>query len=85
MAMQFYHDSLPNSQVPELTKLAEQRAHASFVQGYKSTEEEALGLVIATHFGWDGAAIMRVFAAALEDANFHTEAAHVNDAWLKED
>lgn len=82
MAMQFYHESLPNNQVPELTKLAEQRAHTSFVQGYKSTEEECIGLILATHFSWDGTAIMRAFASALEDANFHTEAAKVQE-WLE--
>ncbi len=64
-----------------LTELADAKAKTTFVDTYEASEEEALGLVIAHHFEWDGCAIMRVFQAALEDANFHTEAAVVQE-WL---
>ena len=36
-------------------------------------EEQVLGLLIAGHFQWNGLAILRTAALALEDANFHQE------------
>jgi hypothetical protein len=42
-------------------------------------DEVALGILIARHFKWDGDAILRVAVAALEDANFHTEAERVDE------
>lgn len=38
-----------------------------------ATDEEALGIMVSQFFEWDGAAIMRTLAEALEDANFHSE------------
>ncbi len=67
---------------PKLTAIAEERAARSFIDSYEATEEEAIGLVLASHFSWDGSAIMRAFASALEDANFHPEAAKVQE-WLE--
>ena len=43
-----------------------------------------LGHEISTACGWDGFEIMAVFAAALEDANFHRRAAQV-EGWYAED
>jgi hypothetical protein len=45
---------------------------------------EGLGIAIAHWAEWDGVQIMRVFRAALEDANFHTEAGKVED-WITEE
>ncbi len=39
--------------------------------------EGTLAVQIAHFFEWDGLAIMRVAALALQDANFHTEAAKI--------
>ncbi len=66
----------------ELTEVARQRCLGAFVDSYEPTEEEGLGLAIASHFSWDGTAILRAFFAALEDANFHPEAAKVQE-WLE--
>ena len=44
----------------------------SFTDGYWATDEEALGLIIARVFDWDGVAIVKALGYALEDANFHT-------------
>lgn len=44
-------------------------------------QTEGLGIAIAHSRQWDGLAIMRIFRAALEDANFHTEASMVQ-AWI---
>ena len=40
----------------------------------KATDAEALGLIIAWYFEWDGLKILETSREALEDANFHTEA-----------
>ena len=40
---------------------------------------EALGIIVSKWSGWDGFKIMRVAFEALEDANFHTEAAVLAD------
>lgn len=66
-----------------LTQIAEAQAQKSFIKSYLETQtkerlnEEAMGLAISHWTKWDGYKIMRVFASALEDANFHTEAAVV--------
>ena len=44
---------------------------------FMTAREKALGREVATELRWDGAAIMRVFAAALTDANFHDEAERI--------
>lgn len=69
------------------TELIEQaatiKANESFTEDYvKNTpidkrKEQGLGIAIATWSDWSGTKIMRVFMEALEDANFHDEAAQV--------
>lgn len=51
----------------------------SFVAGYQASDEEALGIVLARFFGWDGLALLRTAQYALEDANFHTESGAVGE------
>lgn len=51
----------------------------SFTAGYKATDAEAMGLLIASYFEWNGVAILRTAEAALEDANFHTESGIVSE------
>lgn len=53
----------------------------SFVEGYraKATDAEAMGLLISKYFEWNGLEILAASADALEDANFHTEAAAVRE------
>lgn len=51
----------------------------SFIKGYTATDAEALGILIARFFQWDGLAILRAAQYALEDANFHGESAKVSD------
>lgn len=58
-----------------------------FVEDYvrddnkKEREIDGLGILIAGHTQWDGIEIMRIFYAALEDANFHKEAEKVQQ-WI---
>jgi hypothetical protein len=40
-------------------------------------EEQRLGVELASRLGWDGYVIARVFAYAMEDANFHTDIAEI--------
>lgn len=42
---------------------------------------EGLAVLLAGWAEWDGLRLMRIFSLALEDANFHTEAAKV-DQWI---
>ena len=43
---------------------------------------DGLGCAIAHYTGWDGLQIMKIFAASLEDANFHGECAKVRE-WIE--
>ena len=68
-------------------QVADEAAEAVFVEAYRTPETlefrklEGLGIRIAQWTRWDGLAIMKIFRAALEDANFHGEAAEV-EAWI---
>jgi phosphopantetheinyl transferase len=46
-----------------------------------NTTAEEIGIDIARHFKWDGRQIMEAFLAALTDANFHTEAKAIQQAY----
>lgn len=60
-----------------LSALVEAQKQASFTDPSTASDEEALGILLANHLEWDGAAILRVTEAALEDANFHTESEQI--------
>lgn len=65
-----------SSKIQEMTK-------DTFLPGYDVSEAERFGIVISKHFEWDGVRIMEAFRSALEDANFHEEAAMV-EKWIKD-
>jgi hypothetical protein len=67
--------SLQDVLQPELDKIKKE----SFTEGYQATNEEAMGLLLAHFFEWDGLGILRSAECALEDANFHTESGIVAD------
>ena len=54
-----------------LNQIIQDKKETAFVDGYTATDAEALGLIIARHFEWDGEQILKTFSNALEDANFH--------------
>lgn len=60
-----------------LKALIDQQKATSFREPEKASDEEALGILISQHLGWDGDAILQVAEAALTDANFHSEAAEI--------
>ena len=50
---------------------------------FQDRQTHRLGCAIANFTGFDGIAIMRIFAEALEDANWHSECAQVR-GWIAE-
>ncbi len=53
----------------------------AFVKGYEPSMEECLGVAIAQYVGWDSR-IFRIFYEALEQANFHKEAAEIDARYI---
>jgi hypothetical protein len=45
----------------------------------KVSKEEVLGVILAKYCRWDGPKILTIAIQSLEDANFHTEAAKVQE------
>jgi hypothetical protein len=43
-----------------------------FVAGYDASDEEAMGILLARFFEWDGIAVLTAAGYGLEDSNFHT-------------
>lgn len=77
--------------VSALTKIAKYQSLRVFDEDFqndenrKQRESDGLGCAIAHYSGWDGLQIMQIFAAALEDANFHGECAKVREWIANED
>ena len=67
---------------PDLTRIAQSVAESAYREGYSAPEEDALGLAVAKHYRHDGSAVLRTFFSALEDCNYHPEAATVAE-WIK--
>lgn len=42
-------------------------------------DADAVGIMVSNYLEWDGAAIIRAFSSALEDANFHKENAQIKE------
>ena len=40
---------------------------------------QRMGTILASFYGWDGLALLKVLSAALEDSNFHKESAQVDE------
>lgn len=50
----------------------------AYVNGYKASDTEALGLVVSKFTKWDLGAILNVTSEALEDANFDDVAKQID-------
>ncbi len=59
----------------KLEEIIKERKKVAFIPEYqdRTTEPEALGIIISQYFEWDGLRILETFSNALEDANFHSE------------
>ena len=60
-----------------LDEIVAERGAKSYLETYTWTTPEAFGLVMARYFRFDGCEIMKAASHALEDANFHSEAAEI--------
>jgi hypothetical protein len=56
----------------------------AFNDDYHASDEEAMGILLARFFEWDGLALLYTAVAALEDANLHTAASAVGELAAKE-
>lgn len=67
-----------------LNKAVETVKRESFIKQYqdKATIEECLGIAISKYLQWDSR-IFKAFYEALEDANFHKEAAEIEEKYAK--
>lgn len=65
-----------NQTVDDLLAVIKQK---SFVQDYNATDEEAMGILLAKFFDYDGVAILEVAVHALEEANFTTESEQLRE------
>jgi len=68
-------DQMIASVMPTLLNAIKEKA---FVNGYKATDAEALGLVVSKFTQWDAGSILAVTSEALEDANFDDLAQQVD-------
>ena len=66
-----------------LKQLIQDKKDTAFVDGYKASDAEALGLLIAQHFEWDGEQIFQTMFCAMEDSNFHEFNIKMKDVWVK--
>jgi hypothetical protein len=51
----------------------------------KQNPDETLGILVAQYCEWDGHRLRVVVAGMLEDANYHTLAANIDQLWDEED
>lgn len=73
---------MPRNQAMTRTvqRLLEEIKRDCFSPDYEASDTEAMGLLLSHVFDYDGADILRVAEAALEDSNFHAEAAALGEA-----
>ena len=70
-------------------RIGQEQAAESYVPEWhmktpaEEREENGLGIALAHYADWDGVKLMRIFMAALEDANFHGEAERV-EGWIRQ-
>ena len=68
-----------------LKQLIQDKKNTAFVDGYKASDDEALGLLIAQYCEHDGEQIFRTMFYAMEDANFHDFNAKMKAIWENDD
>ena len=61
----------------EVKDLLERIKHKSYSDPSKATDAMAMGMLMSHYFGYNGVPIFEAAAEALEDSNFHTEAAEL--------
>lgn len=61
-----------------LEPILERINNESFINTYKATDEECLGMLLSKFTEWNGLAILTIARYALEDANFHSECEEID-------
>jgi hypothetical protein len=64
-----------------LKLLIREKKSTGFLKGYEASDAEALGLLIAKYFEWDGERIFKTMFNAFEDANFHKFNREISELW----
>jgi hypothetical protein len=70
----------------DIKNLIEITREKSFNPEYwdKVSDQEILGVMIASYFKWNGQSIFETMQNAFEDANFHTFNETMRQAWEKQ-
>lgn len=68
----------PGSLTPEQIAKFKQATYRAEVV-HRIEDADAIGGMVSNYLEWDGAAIIRAFSSALEDANFHDENRHIRE------
>lgn len=68
-------DEMIQQVLPTLLSAIKEKA---YVNGYKASDAEALGLVVSKFTKWDLGAILNVTSEALEDANYDDVAKQID-------
>lgn len=68
----------PGSITPEQIALFKKATYRAEVVN-DVEDADVLGIMVSNYVEWDGAAIIRAFSSALEDANFHDENKHIRE------
>jgi hypothetical protein len=68
-----------------LRPLLEQIRQGTYLEPEKHTDVEALGILMAKFFHWDGTKILEAAKVGLEDSNFHSECRAIEKILQTED
>lgn len=68
-----------------LRQLIDEKAKVAFVEGYKPSDEEVLGILISQHCEWSGDRIFKVANLAFDNANFQSFNEKFEQLWESEE
>lgn len=67
-----------------IDRIVREIKHELYTEPSSVSDAEAYGVMTAHYFEWDGARIVEAFLSTLEDANYHTFRARVQELWGEE-
>ena len=74
-------DEIIKDLMPIIIKLVKQTAYVN-PNDSRVTDADVLGIIIAKHLKWDGNDIMQTIQSALEDANYHSLNARIEETYI---
>ena len=75
-------DEVIKDLMPVVIKLVKQTAYIN-PNDPRVTDADVLGIIIAKHLKWDGSGIMETMQSALEDANYHSLNARMEETYIE--